>query len=101
VLDRQSADDLRSATPDLTSPSSSTISLPVSGAPRAVRSVRRPVLARLRRAVYRPRRVMRPQQIMSDCSHHARHLRGDVGEIKTRIEPQLVSGYKRPLSLSY
>jgi len=96
VLDQQPADDRRSETPDLTSPSSSTISPLVSDEPRAVRSVRRPILAKVRRAVYRPRRSVRPQQIMvTGFVPTTLVIYAEKGQIKTRIEPQLVSGYKK------
>ena len=99
VVDQQPGGDLRSETPDLTGPTTLATSPLLSDEPRAVRSVRRPILASLRRAVYRPRRSARPQQIMlSGFVPTTLVIYAEKGEIKTRIEPQLVSGYKNKLT---
>ena len=99
VLDQRPAGDLRSETPDLTGPTTLTNSPLLSDEPRAVRSVRRPILASLRRAIYRPRRAARTQQIMlSGFVPTTLVIYAEKGEIKTRIEPQLVSGYKNKLT---
>ena len=70
--------------------------------PRVVRSVIRPGIPRSRvlSSVFRPRRITRrPQIMMTDFVPTTLIIYAENGEIKTRIEPQLTSSYKKPLVL--
>ena len=88
--------------PDLTDRLIATSLPPISNTPRAVRSVIRrvPARPRVRRAVYRPRNVVRPPQTTeTGFVPTTLVIYLEKGEVKTRIEPQLTSGYKKPLAL--
>jgi|GEM_PF-2061004 len=112
AVDQQSEDTL--ANPDqqpgdilglvsnLSIPSTPAGSPSVSDEPHAVRSVIRPGSPgpRVLRAVYRSRRITRrPQITMTDFVPTTLIIYAENGEIKTRIEPQLTSSYKKPLAL--
>jgi hypothetical protein len=86
--------------PDLTGPTAPTSLLLISDEPRALPHVRRPGSARVLRAAYHPRRVVRPHQMMvTGFVPTTLVIYAENGEIKTRIEPQLTSGYKKQLVL--
>ena len=54
---------------------------------------------RLSLAVYRPRRrPLLPQYVVSEFSPTTLIIYAENGEIKTRIEPWLTAGYKKPLA---
>ena len=112
AVDQQSEDTL--ANPDqqpgdilglasnLSIPSTPASSPSVSDEPNAVRSVIRPGSPgpRVLRAAYRPRRTTRrPQITITDFVPTTLIIYAENGEIKTRIEPQLTSSYKKPLAL--
>jgi hypothetical protein len=62
----------------------------------------RRVHARVFQSVYRPRRFValpRPRLIVSNFVPTTLIIYIDNGEIKTRIEPQLTAGYKKPSPL--
>ena len=86
---------------NLSIPSTPASSPSVSDGPRAVRSVIRPdsLDPRVFRGIYRARRIRRPQITMTDFVPTTLIIYAENGEIKTRIEPQLTSSYKKPLAL--
>ncbi|MEP6848537.1 MAG: hypothetical protein ABI999_06755 [Acidobacteriota bacterium] len=74
----------------------------VSRLPRAIRSIIRPqpVASRVLRAFYRPKRsIPKPQIVNSGFVPTTLVIYVEKGAIKTRIEPQLSSSYKKPAPL--
>ena len=83
-------------TPDISASS------PLEGAAlSAVRSTARPRRAktRVRLAAYRPlRRYLRPRLVVTEFVPTTLVIYAQNGEIKSRIEPQITTGYKKPMS---